>query len=33
MIEPHELGKIGEDLAAEYLINQGYQILERNWRS
>lgn len=33
MIEPHELGKIGEDLAAEYLISQGYRILERNWRS
>lgn len=33
MIEPHELGKIGEDLAVEYLINKGYHILERNWRS
>ena len=33
MIEPHELGKLGEDLAAEYLIKKGYQILERNWRS
>ena len=33
MIEPHDLGKIGEDLAAEYLIGKGYQILERNWRS
>lgn len=33
MIEPHELGRIGEDLAVEYLINKGYRILERNWRS
>ncbi len=33
MIEPHELGKIGEDLAVDYLIKKGYQILERNWRS
>ena len=33
MINPHELGKLGEDLAAEYLINKGYRILERNWRS
>ena len=32
MIEPHELGRIGEDLAVEYLINKGYRILERNWR-
>ena len=33
MIDPHELGRIGEDLAVNYLINNGYQILERNWRS
>ena len=33
MIEPHELGKLGEELAVEYLIKKGYQILERNWRS
>ena len=33
MIEPHELGKLGEELAAEYLIRKGYQILERNWHS
>ena len=33
MIDPHELGKIGEDLAVEYLQDKGYQILERNWRS
>ena len=33
MIDPHELGKIGEELAINYLINKGYQILERNWHS
>ena len=33
MIEPHQLGKLGEDLAVNYLINKGYQILERNWHS
>ena len=26
------LGKYGEDRACEYLVGQGYQILERNWR-
>jgi putative endonuclease len=26
------LGQHGEDLAAEYLVAQGYRILERNWR-
>lgn len=26
------LGKIGEDLAAEYLIKNGYIVRERNWR-
>ena len=33
MIEPHELGKLGEDLAVNFLISKGYQILERNWHS
>lgn len=28
-----ETGKTGEDLAALYLENRGYHILERNWRS
>lgn len=28
-----ELGKIGEDLAADYLQGCGYVILGRNWRS
>ncbi len=27
------LGKIGEDLAAQFLTDKGYQILERNWRA
>jgi len=26
------LGKRGEDLAAEYFLEEGYEILERNWR-
>lgn len=33
MINPHELGKTGEDLAINYLVNKGYKILDRNWRS
>jgi putative endonuclease len=33
MIDPHELGKLGEDIAVNYLIDKGYQILERNWHS
>lgn len=32
MIDHNELGKIGEDLAADYLIRKGYTILDRNWR-
>ena len=27
------LGKFGEDLAVQYLIDKGYVILERNWRA
>lgn len=27
------LGKIGEDLAANYLMRQGFRILDRNWKS
>jgi len=27
-----ETGKIGEDLACEYLINRGYKIIRRNYR-
>lgn len=32
MAKHNELGKIGEDLAANYLLRKGYTILERNWR-
>ncbi len=28
----HELGKRGEELAAHYLKEKGYKILETNWR-
>lgn len=33
MAKKLSLGKIGEDLATQYLIDKGYQILERNWRA
>ncbi len=32
MDERKDLGKAGEQLAAEYLENHGYILLERNWR-
>lgn len=31
--ESYELGKKGEDAAERYLIQQGYKIIERNYRS
>lgn len=31
MASHNELGALGEQIACEYLIKQGYQILERNW--
>jgi putative endonuclease len=31
MAESHNLGKKGEDLAVNYLINAGFKILARNW--
>ncbi|HZH01199.1 MAG TPA: YraN family protein [Flavisolibacter sp.] len=32
MARHNHFGKTGEDLAAEYLINKGFEILHRNWR-
>ncbi|MFT7334183.1 MAG: putative endonuclease [Porticoccaceae bacterium] len=31
MAEHNELGKLGEELAVEYLQKNGYAILEKNW--
>ena len=33
MAKHNELGKKGEDIAAQYLSEKGYEILERNWRN
>ena len=33
MAESHNLGKKGEDMAAEYLEKAGFSILRRNWKS
>ncbi len=33
MAEHNDLGKWGEDLAADYLQRKGYMILERDWKS
>ncbi len=33
MAKHNDLGKIGEEMAANYLIEKGYEILERNWRN
>ncbi len=33
MAEHNILGRSGELLAAEYLENKGYMVLDRNWRS
>ncbi len=32
MAKHYELGKKGEQLAFKYLIDEGYEILEKNWR-
>lgn len=29
---PHELGRAGEDAAAEYFLTQGYEVLARSYR-
>ena len=33
MARHNELGKVGEELAAQFLTNKGYEILEKNWRN
>lgn len=32
MAEHNELGKQGENLAVDFLIKNGFEIIERNWR-
>lgn len=32
MTQKSEIGKLGEDIACEYLKNNGYKIIERNFR-
>lgn len=32
MAKKDELGRRGEELAAQYLIGHGYRIVDRNWR-
>lgn len=32
MAEHNELGRLGEDLAAEYMVEKGWYIRERDWR-
>ena len=33
MAEHNDFGNLGEELAVNYLIEKGYEILERNWRN
>ena len=33
MAQHNELGKLGEELATQFLIDKGYEILEKNWRN
>lgn len=33
MAEHNDMGRTGENEAVDYLINAGYHILDRNWRS
>lgn len=32
MAEHNDIGKLGEEIAANFLDQQGYEILERNWK-
>ena len=32
MVTKSETGKLGEDIACEYLVNRGFIIIERNFR-
>lgn len=32
MAEHNELGKLGEQIAVDFLLENGYTILDRNWR-
>lgn len=32
MAQHNETGKIGEEIAAEYLQKKGFKVIERNWR-
>lgn len=31
-LTPHEVGRLGEDVATAFLESKGYEILDRNWR-
>jgi putative endonuclease len=33
MADSHSLGKLGENLAVQHLLDSGYKILHRNWTS
>lgn len=33
MADHNDFGKFGEELAVNYLVGKGYQILERNWHN
>ncbi|NPA38125.1 MAG: YraN family protein [Chlorobi bacterium] len=33
MAQHNDLGHTGEDIAAEYLLGKGYELLEKNWKS